>query len=118
MVLRSSWRIRSKTLLATATPGSPPSTPTGGTGSGSTSGMLLKFENISIAMFCSSFSSASIDCGRCSGALAIVRMISASSWGGTSGRTVVSGAGMVFAFLWRISMKLAPSYGGLPVSIS
>ena len=50
-------------------------------------------------MFCSSRSSASIDGGRSAGSFAIARMISASSWAGTSFRTVDSGAGIVFAFL-------------------
>ena len=45
-------------------------------------------------------------------------MIRFSSAGGTSLRTVDSAAGAPFAFLCRISMKFAPSYGGLPDSIS
>jgi hypothetical protein len=99
LAFRSSWRTRSNTPLATFTPGSAPSTPGGGDRSGSTSGMLLKLENSSIATLFSSRSSASMDCGRCSGSFAIARMISISSCAGTSLRTDDSGAGMLFAFL-------------------
>ena len=62
--------------------------------------------------------SSSIDCGRAAGSLASALMMSASSAAGTSLRIEVSDAGVVVAFLWRISMKLEPSYGGLPDSIS
>ncbi len=66
----------------------------------------------------SSYSSASIVCGRWSGLRAIALATSSETCSGSSVRTVIGAGGSIVAFFVRISMKLSPVYGGNPVVIS
>lgn len=66
----------------------------------------------------SSYSNDSIVCGRTSGLRAIACITSSDTAGGIDERTSAGGTGSIVAFFVRISMKLSPSYGATPVSIS